>query len=45
VVCAVNAVLAGCTKLPFAVRWRLRVFFLLGWLNKYIPITERIKIN
>lgn len=44
-VCAINAVLAGCTKLPFGIRWRLRVFFFLGWLNKRFPITERIPVN
>ncbi|MES2593721.1 MAG: NAD(P)/FAD-dependent oxidoreductase [Verrucomicrobiota bacterium] len=44
-VCAINAVLAGCTKLPFAIRWRLRIFFFLGWLNKRIPVTERIPVN
>ena len=43
--CAVNAVLAGCTDLSFAVWWRLRVFFLLAWLNKHVPVVERIKIS
>ena len=45
VVCAVNAVLAGCTDPSFAVRWRLRVFFLLAWLNKHIPVVKRIDIR
>ena len=44
-VCAINAVLAGCTQLPFAVRWRLRVFFLLVKLNKWIPVTPRIAVE
>ena len=44
-VCAVNAVLAGRTELSFAVWWRLRVFFFLAWLNKYIPVVERIRIS
>lgn len=44
-VCSINAVLAGCTRLPFAIRWRLRVFFFLVWLNKRIPVTERIAIE
>ncbi len=44
-VCAVNAVLAGRTDLSFAVWWRLRVFFFLAWLNRYVPVAERIKIN
>ncbi|NJR42252.1 MAG: hypothetical protein HC767_05950 [Akkermansiaceae bacterium] len=44
-VCAVNAVLAGRTNLSFAVWWRLRLFFFLAWLNKRIPIAERIQIS
>jgi FADH2-dependent halogenase len=44
-VCAINSVLAGRTDLPFAVRWRLRVFFLLAWLNQYMPVAERIRIG
>ncbi|MES2660276.1 MAG: NAD(P)/FAD-dependent oxidoreductase [Verrucomicrobiota bacterium] len=44
-VCAINAVLAGCTDLPFAVWWRLRVFFFLAWLNKHIPVAKRIKVS
>lgn len=44
-VCAINAVLAGRTNLPFAVRWRLRLFFILAWLNKYLPIARRIKVS
>jgi len=44
-VCAINAVLAGCTDLSFAVWWRLRVFFFLAWLNKYIPVAKRIKVS
>jgi flavin-dependent dehydrogenase len=44
-VCAINAVLAGCTKLPFAVWWRLRVFFLLVKLNKWVPVTPRIAVR
>ncbi len=44
-VCSINAVLAGCTKLPFAVWWRLRIFFLLVRLNKWIPVTPRIPVG
>jgi flavin-dependent dehydrogenase len=44
-VCSINAVLAGCTQLPFAVWWRLRVFFFLAWLNKFIPVTPRIAVG
>ncbi len=44
-VCSVNAVLAGRTDLSFSVRWRLRVFFFLAWLNKHIPVAKRIEIS
>lgn len=44
-VCSINAVLAGCTKLPFAVWWRLRVFFFLVKLNKFFPVTPRIAVG
>jgi hypothetical protein len=44
-VCAINSVLAGRTDLTFAIRWRLRVFFFLAWLNRYVPVVERIRIN
>lgn len=44
-VCAINAVLAGRTSLSFAVWWRLRVFFFLAWLNRYIPVAKRIRIQ
>lgn len=43
--CAINCVLAGRTKLSWAVRWRLRVFFFLAWLNKHIPVGERITVR
>lgn len=43
--CAINAVLAGRTRLSFAVRWRLRVFFALAWLNKHLPVGERITVR
>ncbi|MES2920969.1 MAG: FAD-dependent oxidoreductase [Verrucomicrobiota bacterium] len=44
-VCSINAVLAGCTNLSFAVWWRLRLFFFLAWLNKHIPVAKRIKVS
>lgn len=44
-VCSINAVLAGCTKLSFSAWWRLRVFFLLVWLNKRVPFVKRIEVN
>ncbi|MES2529639.1 MAG: NAD(P)/FAD-dependent oxidoreductase [Pseudomonadota bacterium] len=44
-VCSINAVLAGCTSLSFAVWWRLRVFFFLAWLNQHVPVAKRIKVS
>jgi FADH2-dependent halogenase len=44
-VCSINAVLAGRTNLSWAVRWRLRAFFLLAWLNQYVPVAKRIDIR
>jgi FADH2-dependent halogenase len=44
-VCAINSILAGCTEPPFAVRWRLRVFFLLAKLNEHVPLVKRIPIR
>ena len=44
-VSSVNAVLAGCTDLSFAVWWRLRLFFFLAWLNEHIPVAKRITVN
>lgn len=44
-VCSINAVLAGCTNLSFAVWWRLRLFFFLAWLNKHVPVAKRIKVS
>lgn len=43
--CAINSVLAGRTRLSFAVRWRLRVFFFLAWLNKRMAVTKRIVVR
>jgi FADH2-dependent halogenase len=38
---AINAVLAGRPDLPFAVRWRLRLFFFLVWLQKRVALAPR----
>jgi hypothetical protein len=38
-------VLAGCTDLSFSAWWRLRVFFLIVWLNKRMPLAKRIAIR
>ena len=42
---AVNAVLAGRTELPFAAKWRLRVFFFLVWLQKFIPLAPKTPLR
>lgn len=42
---AVNAVLAGRTKLPFAARWRLRVFFFFVWLQKRYAVAPRVAVR
>lgn len=44
-VCAINNVLAGNTRLTFAAWWRLRAFFLLVRLNKTFPLVERIPVS
>jgi FADH2-dependent halogenase len=44
-VCAINCVLAGRTKLPFDIRWRLGVFFFLVRLNRLIPVVPRIRVG
>ncbi len=44
-VCAVNAILAGRTRLSFAVWWRIRLFFLLAWLNRHVPLAKRIRVR
>lgn len=38
---AVNAVLAGNVGTSFAIRWRMEVFYLLVWLQKWIAICPR----
>jgi FADH2-dependent halogenase len=45
IVCAINTVLAGCTELPLAAWWRLRLFFLLVRLNKWLPVVRRIRVS
>ncbi|MBX7208707.1 MAG: tryptophan 7-halogenase [Verrucomicrobiaceae bacterium] len=39
----INAVLAGRTRLPWSVRWRIQVFFFLVWLQKRVPVVPRIR--
>jgi FADH2-dependent halogenase len=45
VVCSTHAVLAGRTELSFGVWWRLRLFFFLAWLNRFVPVVKRIKVS
>lgn len=40
---AINAVLAGRARLPWAARWRLEVFFWLVRLQKHVPLARRLK--
>jgi FADH2-dependent halogenase len=43
IVSAVNAVLAGRTRLPFAARLRLKAFYLVVRLQKYLPLVPRLQ--
>lgn len=43
-VCAINCVLAGRTDLTFATWWRLRVFFILVWIQKRFALAKPIEI-
>lgn len=43
--CAISSVLAGSTDLSFSVWWRLRAFFLLVRLNKFLPVVKRIPVS
>jgi FADH2-dependent halogenase len=38
---AVNAVLGGNIGNSFAIRWRMSVFYLLVWLQRYLPLCPR----
>ena len=38
---AVNAVLGGNIGNSFAIRWRMSIFYLLVWLQRYIPLCPR----
>ena len=42
---AINAVLAGRSRLPWAARWRLELFFLLVRLQRLIPVARRLRWN
>jgi FADH2-dependent halogenase len=38
---AVNAVLGGNISGSFAIRWRMRLFYCIVWLQRYLPICPR----
>jgi len=38
---AVNAVLGGNIGNSFAIRWRMSIFYLLLWLQRYLPLCPR----
>jgi len=38
---AVNAVLGGNVGTSWAIRWRMSIFYLLVWLQKYVPLSPR----
>jgi len=38
---AVNAVLGGNVGTSFAIRWRMAVFYLFVWLQRYLPIAPK----
>jgi flavin-dependent dehydrogenase len=38
---AVNAVLGGNIGNSFAIRWRMSIFYLLVWLQRYLPLCPR----
>ncbi len=38
---AVNAVLGGNIRGNFGIRWRMAVFYLIVWIQKYIPLCPR----
>ncbi|MEO6053589.1 MAG: tryptophan 7-halogenase, partial [Chthoniobacterales bacterium] len=41
---AVNAILAGNNGTSFELRWRLRIFDLLVFLQRYIPVSPRLSL-
>lgn len=38
---AINAVLGGNIGNSFAIRWRMSIFYLLVWLQRYLPLCPR----
>jgi flavin-dependent dehydrogenase len=41
---AVNAVLGGNIGTSFAIKWRMRVFYFLVWLQRHYPIVPRLTL-
>ncbi|MCB1278717.1 NAD(P)/FAD-dependent oxidoreductase [Prosthecobacter sp.] len=44
-VCAINCILAGRPDMTFGTWWRLRVFFLLVWIQKRFALAKPIEIG
>jgi len=42
---AVNAVLGGNISGSFAIRWRMSVFYLIVWLQKFLPLCPRLTLT
>jgi hypothetical protein len=42
---AVVAVLGGELEPGFHIKWRLEVFYFLGWLQKHYPIVPRLSLS
>ncbi len=43
--CAINCALAGRTQMTFGTWWRLRLFFILVWIQKRFPLAKPIRIR
>ncbi len=41
----VNSVVAGNTSMSFSLWWRVKVFFLFCWLQKWFPVVPRIEFD
>ena len=43
--CVMNAVLAGRVDHPWAIRWRMKLFFWFARLNQHIPLVKRLNFD
>ena len=41
---AVNAILGGNIGGSFAINWRMRIFYLIVWLQRYAPLCPRLTL-